>query len=460
MIPRDKRQAPQRDLLETYLEDILNPRHELMQMGKRIDWAAGEEHFGQLYAVEAGRPGLPIRLHVGLQLLKHMYALSDREILDRWVENPYWQHFCGEVIFQHRFPMDETTMMRFRHRIGEDGARELLKMSIALGQDTGAIAPESLKVAVIDTTVMPKAIAYPSDARLAGRCHRQLVALAKDEGIKFRQTFCKRLPGMIWQVGRYAHARQFKRMHRVLRQMHRNLAKVCDAIVEQCPMEQRSERLNHKLHQALQLLNQYGDRTVKPRLYSLHEPEVVCIAKGKARTRYEFGSKVSVVTTAKEGFVLDCQALAGNPYDGHTVDTALKRVLLHTSKMPEHLLADRGYRGSESTLLSQVHITGKRRGRGKAHPDQQHRRNSIEPIIGHLKSDGLMFRNFLRGFRGDKIHAVLCGVGLNLRKVMRKLAELLWPYEKGAYLRLILAILWSTPALSDESQETSHLLAI
>jgi len=144
MIPRDKRQAPQRDLLETYLEDILNPRHELVQMGKRIDWTACEQHFGQLYAVEAGRPGLPIRLHVGLQLLMHMYALSDRDILDRWVENPYWQQFCGEVIFQHRFPMDETTMMRFRHRIGEDGARELLTMSIALDQDTGVIAPESL----------------------------------------------------------------------------------------------------------------------------------------------------------------------------------------------------------------------------------------------------------------------------------------------------------------------------
>jgi|TARA_R110000824_G_scaffold87309_6_gene215385 IS5 family transposase len=360
-----KRQATQRDLLVTYLEDILNTRHELVQMGKRIDWTGCEHHFGQLYAVESGRPGLPIRLHVGLQLLKHIFALSDRDVLDRWVENPYWQHFCGEVIFQHRLPINETTMMRFRHRIGEDGARELLKMSVALGQDAGVIAPESLKVAVIDTTVMPKAIAYPSGARLAGRCHRQLVDLAKDEGIKFRQTFCKGLPGMVWQVGRYAHARQFKRMHRVLRQMHRNLARVCEAIIDQRTIEQRSERLNHKLYQALRLLSQYGDRSVKPRLYSLHEPDVVCIATGKARTRYEFGSKVSVVTTAKEGFVLHCRALAGNPYDGHTVDAALKRVLLHTSKMPEHLLADRGYRGSESTYLSKIHITGKRQGRGK-----------------------------------------------------------------------------------------------
>ena len=443
MIPRDDRQKPQRDLLETYLEDILNTRHELLQMAKRIDWAGCEEHFGQMYAAEVGRPGLPIRLHVGLQLLKHIYALSDREILDRWVENPYWQHFCGEVVFQHRFPMDETTMMRFRHRIGEEGARELLKMSIALGQETGVIAPESLRVAVIDTTVMPKAVAHPSDARLMSRCHRQLVSLAKAEGIKFRQTFFKHLKDQVWQVGRYAHARQFKRMHKVLRKMHRNLAEICQTIVDQLPREQRSERLNHKLHQALRLLNQYGDHTVKPRLYSLHEPDVVCIAKGKARTRYEFGSKVSVVTTAREGFVLDCQALRGAPYDGHTVEGALERVFRHAGTFPDHLLADRGYRGSENTVLSSVHITGKRRGRGKAHPDQQHRRNSIEPIIGHMKSDGLLARNYLRGIVGDKIQAVLCGVGLNLRKVLKKLAELLWLYRNELWSRRILANLCS-----------------
>ena len=447
-------------MLATYLEDILNSRHERVQMEKRMDWAACEQHFGQLYAVESGRPGLPIRLHVGLQLLKHIHGLSDRDILDCWVENPRWQHFCGEVIFQHRLPMDETTMMRFRHRIGEDGARELLILSIALGQNTGVIAPESLKIAVIDTTVMPKATAYPSDARLVGRCHRQLVALARDEGITFRQTFCKRLTGRVWQVGRYAHARQFKRMHRVLRQMHRDLGKVCEAIVEQRAMEQRSEPLNHKLHQALRLLNQYGDRSIKPRLYSLHEPDVVCIAKGKARTRYEFGSKVSVVTTAREGFVLDCQALAGHPYDGHTVDTALKRVLMHTHTMPEHLLADRGYRGSEGTFFAKVHITRKRRGRGKAHPDQQHRRNSIEPIIGHLKSDGLMFRNFLRGLTGDKTHAVLCGVGLNLRKVLGKLRELLRACKKERYFGLILTVLGSILMRQAESRQFGHSLLV
>ena len=441
MRPRDNRQDPQRDLLQTYLDDIINTRHELVLMADRIDWSVCEQHFGALYATDVGRPGLPIRLHVGLQLLKHIYGLSDRDVLDRWVENPYWQYFCGEITFQHKVPMDETTMMRFRHRIGEDGARELLKMSIALGQETGTVAPESFKLAVIDTTVMPKAIAYPSDARLLERCHRQLVELAKAEGIKFKQTFLKRLPGQVWQVGRYAHARQFKRMHKMLRKLYRNLARICIAISEQQDMASRSDALNHKLHQALRLITQYGDPTVKPRLYSLHEPDVVCITKGKARTRYEFGAKVSVVTTAEEGFVLDCQALAGNPYDGHTMNTALQRTYLHCGRFPDDVLADRGYRGSDrTTFLSRVRLTGKRQGRGQAHP-QQHRRNSIEPIIGHLKSDGLLSRCFLRGTAGDEVHAVLCGVGQNLRKVLRKLAELLWPYEKWPFKAALMLLL-------------------
>jgi len=149
-----------------------------------------------------------------------------------------------------------------------------------------------------------------------------------------------------------------------------------------------------------------------------------------------------------------------HPYDGHTVDTALKRVLLHTHQMPEHLVADRGYRGSEGTFLSKVHITGKRRGRGKAHPDQQHRRNSIEPIIGHLKSDGLMFRNFLRGFTGDKTHAVLCGVGLNLRKVLRKLRELLWACKKERYFGLILTISGSILKSQAQSRQPGHSLVV
>lgn len=191
MFRPDSRQKPQRDLLETYLDDIIDTRHELVVLGKRIDWSACEGYFGPMYASNSGRPAMPVRLQVGLQLLKHIYGLSDLEVLKRWTENPYWQHFCGEITFQHRLPMDETTMLRFRQRIGEEGARELLKMTIKLAEETGTVAPESFKVVVADTTVMPKAITHPTDAKLVSRCHRQRVALAKNEGVRFKQTFTR-----------------------------------------------------------------------------------------------------------------------------------------------------------------------------------------------------------------------------------------------------------------------------
>lgn len=330
-------------------------------------------------------------------MLKHMQGLSDRELLDQWVENPYWQYFCGEDVFQHEPPMDESTMGRFRRRIGEDGAQALLKMTVELGEGTGtAVRPESFRVAVMDTSVMPKAVAHPSDAKLMARSHRRLISRAKADGIKFRQTYERSLDTLVWQVGRYAHARQYSEP-------------------------------GHK------------------RLYSLHEPEVACIAKGKARTPYEFGSKVSVVTTAEEGFVLDCQALKGNAYDGHTVHQGLLRLFKHTGRFPLHTLVDRGYRGGEHTPLSQVHITGKKKGTGTANEQHQHRRNSIEAIIGHMKHEGLLNRCHLRGHTGDRIHAVLCAVGFNLRKVLRHLVWLFWLRNPVAFRRWIEALMAHRP---------------
>ena len=434
MIPKDKRQQPQKAMFETYLEDIINARHPLVRMAERIDWDNCEQHFGPYWCADNGRPGHPIRLHVGLQMLKHMQGLSDRELLDQWVENPYWQYFCGEDVFQHEPPMDESTMGRFRRRIGEDGAQALLKMTVELGEGTGTVRPESFRVAVMDTSVMPKAVAHPSDAKLMARSHRKLVSRAKADGIKFRQTYERSLDKLVWQVGRYAHARQYRRMYRKLGKLHGYLGRVCNDIIRQQPYGQRSSELDHHLYQSLRLLRQYSEPGHK-RLYSLHEPEVACIAKGKARTPYEFGSKVNVVTTAKEGFVLDCQALKGNAYDGHTVHQGLLRVFKHTGRFPLHTLVDRGYRGGEHTPLSQVHITGKKKGTGTAHEEHQHRRNSIEPIIGHMKHEGLLDRCHLRGHTGDRIHAVLCAVGFNLRKVLRHLAWLFWLRNPAAFTR-------------------------
>jgi len=425
MTPKKPENHPQRELYKSYLDDMIDMNHPLVHLAQRIDWEATVPHFEHYYCADNGRAGLQLRLQIGLQLLKHMHSLSDEQVVMRWVENPYWQYFCGEEEFQHRFTMDGSSLSRFRRRIGEEGARVLLKMSVGLAEETGTVSPESFKMVAVDTTVMPKAIAHPTDSKLMAKCLTQLVDLAKREGVRFRQTYESKLKSLQFQISRYAHARQFKRMRKWLKTLRNYLGRVAREVVRQKPYPEQSPALQQKYHQALKLQLQAQDRKTAHKLYSLHEPEVVCIAKGKSRTPYEFGCKVSVATTAKEGLVVDCQALPHNPYDGHTLEGALLRIFDHAGRMPEHALVDRGYRGSETTPYAQVHITGKQKGQGKAHA-QQGRRNSVEPIIGHLKQEGLLDRCYLKGQEGNAVHALLCGTGFNLRKILKRLAQLLW----------------------------------
>lgn len=157
----------------------------------------------------------------------------------------------------------------------------------------------------------------------------------------------------------------------------------------------------------------------------MHAPEVECIAKGKAHKPYEFGVKVGVVTTSKESFVVGMKALPGNPYDGHTLEASLEQAARLTGMAPKEVYVDRGYRGHGVTLETlKVWIAGARRGVTVAIKKKLKRRNAIEPVIGHLKSDGRLARNFLKGALGDAMNALLCGAGHNLRKILRQLALL------------------------------------
>ena len=214
MIPPKPEKSPQKTLFEIELDDLIDSGHPLAEMAQRIGWESTIGHFETYFCAANGQPGLPIRLQVGLQLIKQMYGLSDVEVLHRWVENPYWQYLCGEQVFRRELPMDETTLLRFRKRIGEESARQLLKMSVELAKDTGVVSPESLKVLVADTTVMEKAVAYPTDSRLLSRCLVKLVEQAKCEGVQFRQTYVRSLPKLQRKIGGYAHARQYRRMRR------------------------------------------------------------------------------------------------------------------------------------------------------------------------------------------------------------------------------------------------------
>ena len=314
------RPPEQDDLLRPRLIDMIDQRHELVKLTALIDWEVFEREWAGFFPSGKGRPATEPRLVAGLLCLQHAFRLSDEAVVARWVENPYYQHFTGEIFFQHELPIDPSSLTRWRGRIGEEGVEWLLTQTIRAGQKSGAIDGDSIKRVAVDTTVMEKAIAHPTDARLYERAREQLVALAQEAGVELRQSYARLAPRLALQVGRYAHARQFKRVRkalkrlkgytgRVLRDLRRHLQEIPDSALR--------DRVIEKLALVSQLLHQEPKGSDK--IYALHEPEVDCISKGKARVRYEFGCKVSVATTLDEGFVVGMRSFPGNPYDGHTL---------------------------------------------------------------------------------------------------------------------------------------------
>jgi IS5 family transposase len=341
------------------------------------------------------------------------------------VENPYYQHFTGEVFFQRHPPIDPTSLTRWRKRIGEEGVEWLLTKTIEAGRKSGAVAERSLERVAVDTTVMEKAIAHPTDSRILERARARLVDLAREAGIELRQSTARLAPRLAAQVGRYAHARQFKRMRKALRTLKGATGRVLRDLrrqLDEIPAGPLRERVLDKLVLVSRLLRQTSKSAGK--IYALHEPEVDCISKGKARVRCEFGCKVSVATTLNGGFTVGMRSLPGNPCDGHTLAEALEQVEILTDCRPRLAVVDRGYRG-HGVETTRVLISGTRRGLTETMAKALRRRSSIEPEIGHMKTNGRLARCGLKRTLGDAIFAVLCGCGHNLRKILAHLRALL-----------------------------------
>jgi len=430
------RPPEQDDLLRPRLVELIDLRHELVTLAGLIDWEFFETEWAGFFPSSTGRPATSPRLVAGLLYLQHAFRLSDEAVVARWIENPYHQHFTGETFFQHRAPIDASSLTRWRKRIGEEGVEWLLTKTIEAGRRSGAVEERSLAQVAVDTTVMEKAIAHPTDSRLYERARAQLVDLAREAGVELRQSYARLAPRLAAQVGRYAHAKQFKRMRKVLRTLKGYTGRVLRDLRRQLgeiPAGPLRERVLDKLVLVSRLLRQEPKSGGK--IYSLHEPQVDCISKGKARVRYEFGCKVSVATTLAEGFVVGMRTLPGNPYDGHTLAEALEQVEILTDQRPRLAVVDRGYRG-HGVATTRVLISGTRRGLTPALAAALRRRSAIEPEIGHMKTDGRLARCGLKGTTGDAIFAVLCGCGHNIRKILAHLRALL-----AAILTVVLATL-------------------
>jgi IS5 family transposase len=424
--PRDDRQD---DLFRPPLAEIINLRHPLVRLAAEIDWDFLAGRFSSVCRLGPGQPPLPTRLVAGLFILKHMHNLSDEALCDRWVENPYFQYFCGEVVFRHELPFDRSSLTRWRQRLGEEQIAALLQESLSVAHRTGAIETKDLERVVVDTTVQEEAIAHPSDARPMHRAIEKLVDLAKHEGVELRQSYRRVAKRAAIMVGRYTHAHQFKRARRELKFLRTRLGRVIRDIRRKIEGDPALEDRFGPLLDLAHRVRHQEPRQRGPKVYSLHAPEVECIGKGKARAPYEFGCKVSIATpaTAPKGgqFVLHAKALHGNPYDGHTLGPVIADLEKLTGVAARRIHGDKGYRGHNYPDRFKVWISGQVRRVTKAIRREMRRRAAVEPVIGHLKDDHRMRRNHLKGRDGDRINAVLAAAGYNFSLLRHWFKELL-----------------------------------
>lgn len=424
MKPKPKMKTHQQAMIGTMrLELAIDMDHELVRLAQTINWDAIAAEFRPMYCPNNGRPAVPTRLMAGLQLLKHTFNLSDEQVVTRWAENPYWQFFCGEEFFRHSLPIHPCQMTRWRQRIGEKGVEKLLQITIEAGKATKTITERSLEKVIVDTTVQPKTVQHPTDARLYRKVHAAMLRIAEAEGLELRQSYRKLMARAFQKHGGYAKAKQFKRARKILKSLKTMTGRVVRDV------ERKLSEVAFQAHKGTMLLSELiltQKRTTKGKVYSLSAPEVECIAKGKAHKPYEFGVKVSLAVTHREGFVVGIQACPGNPYDGHTLDGQLDQVERLTGKLPAYTFVDRGYKGHGiPEARSRVLISGTRK-LGYTLKRHLRRRSAVEPEIGHIKSDGRLGRNFLKGMEGDAMNAILCGVGHNLRKILAHIRALLY----------------------------------
>ena len=430
----------QASLFKVMLRDIVSEKHELVLLRNAIDWKRFEKALEPAYCADNGRPAVPVRTMVALTFLKFMYGISDQDVLDNWCENPYWQYFCGGVFIEHEPPTDQTVMSRWRCRAGEAGVTDMISETIDSAVRNKVAKKSDFKRVNVDTTVQEKNIRFPTDARTLDRARERIVAVGTKLGVEFKRNYVRKGKTMLRKHSGYVKAKQYNRAENVVRAMKQYLRNVVND-AENCQIVPRSVGQMGKLAKLIELVDLSKkliaqDKTTpgKEKIYSVHEPQVECIAKGKVHKRYEFGVKAGFVTASRTNWVLGAMALPGNPYDGNTLTKMLEQAEKLSGVRPEHAYCDLGYRGHDYKGECDVQVVNRfRKRKPRAILRWWKRRSAIEPVIGHVKSDHYMERNMLAGAKGDKLNAMLAGMGFNLRKLMRGLKRLFLCLRTEAY---------------------------
>jgi transposase, IS5 family len=281
MRPRERRETGEQDLFRSRLDQIIDMKHSLVTLARTVDWDFLEQAFGAAYTDGPGQPPLPTRLMAGLAILKHTYDLSDEVLCERWVENPYYQFFCGEEFFQHRLVFDRSSLTRWRNRMGEERLQVLLQESLSVAVRTKAIKPSEFSRVIVDTTVQPKNVMFPTDAKLLNRAREKLVRLAQLTGVGLRQSYARVGKFALIKHQRYAHAKQFKRARRALKTLRTYLGRVMRDISRKIAGDAALEGRFSKLLLLARRVHEQQQRQRGPKVYSLHAPEVEASARAR-----------------------------------------------------------------------------------------------------------------------------------------------------------------------------------
>lgn len=416
----------QRNLFAPVLKEFINPNHPLVKLADQIPWVELEKHFEKLYS-HTGTPSMPIRLMAGLLILKRIYNLGDESIEPQWIQNPYFQYFCGESEFQWAFPCDPSDLVHFRKRIGKEGVEKIFKLSVDLQKDE-----VDNKDVMVDTTVQEKDITFPTDSKLHGKIIEKVRKIAKKEDVKLRQSYTKSTTKLKLKLRFGHHPKRRKEANAAQRKLKTIAGRLVREIERKLPENLLSKYLKEIEIFKMVLAQKKHD---KNKIYSLHEPETSCIAKGKVHKKYEFGSKTALAAIPGKNIIVGVVTFKGNPHDSTTLEPTLEHVKQTTGKVFKRTLVDRGYRGKKNIGETEVILPGTSIGKS-AYQKRKYRkkcrsRAAIEPIIGHVKQDCRMERNYLKGFQGDEINALLAAAGFNFRRILRKIeADILFVFLK------------------------------
>lgn len=410
-------------------EEWLNHNHPLYILANRVNWQYFDNAFKKHYSENMGTPAKPIRLMTGLLILKHLRNLSDESVVEQWAENAYYQNFCGEICFAAKEPCVATELVEFRKRIGEDGIELILKESIRInGKDAHELE------ATTDTTVQEKNITFPTDTKLHRKIIKKCVAQAEQEDLEIRQKYTR----VVKKLNLDQRFRNHPKNKSKARKADRKIKTIAGRLVRELDRKLAAGNpFRIKLSLFEKILAQKKDD--KQKIYSIHEPHVQCIGKGKEHKKYEFGSKVSIMTTKNSGVIIGAINIEKNDYDAHTLYPAIEQQQRLTGITLKNNFVDRGYRGVKEVSGTNIIIP---QSNVKDTPYQKQklrkgfrRRAAIEPRIGHLKQDYRLSRNYYSGIFGDNINVMLAAAAMNFKRMMNKWKKnsstfIFWLYSK------------------------------